>query len=67
MATCSVIFWSIIVPIAMYGCELLMLSDKSIAILESFQEHIGKGIQHSGSLPLRSALSIPSDGLGSNV
>ena len=54
-------------PIAMYGCELLMLSDKSIAILESFQEHIGKGIQHSASLPLRSALSIPSDGLGSNV
>ena len=41
MATCSVIFWSIVVPIAMYGCELLMLSDKSIAI----QEHMGKRIQ----------------------
>ena len=45
MAICSVIFWSIVVPIAMYGCELLMLSDKSIAILENFQEHIGKRIQ----------------------
>ena len=45
MATCSVIFWSVIVPIATYGCELLLLSDKSIALLESFQEHIGKRIQ----------------------
>ena len=45
MATCSVIFWSIVVPIAMYKCELLMLSDKCIAILENFQEHIGKRIQ----------------------
>ena len=37
MATCSVIVLGVVVPIAMYGCELLMLSDKCIAILETFR------------------------------
>ena len=48
MSACSIIFWSIIVPIATFGCELLVLSDKSISLLETFQEHIGKRIQRLG-------------------
>ena len=43
--TCNVIFWSIIVPIATYGCELLVLTDNHINILEEFQEYAGRKIQ----------------------
>ena len=43
--TCNIIFWSIIVPIATYGCELLVLTDKHINILDEFQEYAGRKIE----------------------
>ena len=43
--TCNIIFWSVVVPIAMYGCELLILTDKHIALLEDFQEYAGRRLQ----------------------
>ena len=43
--TYNIIFWSIIVPIAINGCELLVLTDKHINILEEFQEYAGRKIQ----------------------
>ena len=43
--TCNTIFWSVVVPIAMYGCELLILTEKHVAILEEFQEYAGRRLQ----------------------
>ena len=45
MQTCNFIFWSIIVPIATYGCELLILTDDHVNLLEEFQGYAGKKIQ----------------------
>ena len=43
--TCNIIFWSVIVPIATYGCELLFLTEGHVAILEEFQEYAGRKLQ----------------------
>ena len=45
MATCNIIFWSIIVPVALYGCEVWRLNDDSISELENFQNYTCKKIQ----------------------
>ena len=45
IATCNCMFWTIIVPIATYGCELWHLNGDSIKILETFQIYAGKKIQ----------------------
>ena len=45
IATCNVIFWTVIVPIALYGCELWHLNCDSIKILETFQIYAGKKVQ----------------------
>ena len=45
IATCNIIFWSIVVPIATFGCELWRLNDHSINSLETFQNYAGKRIQ----------------------
>ena len=39
------IFWSVVVPIANYGCELLILNDKHLILIEEFQEYAGRRIQ----------------------
>ena len=43
--TCDVIFWSIVVPIALFGCEVWVLNDKAIEAIEAFQVYAGKRIQ----------------------
>ena len=43
--TCNTIFWSVVIPIAMYGCELLFLTEGHITILEEFQEYAGRKLQ----------------------
>ena len=45
MATCSVIFWSIVVPTTLYGCELWIMDDASLNLIEDFQNFIGKRTQ----------------------
>ena len=40
--TCNIIFWSVVIPIAMYGCELLFLTDKHISLLK---EYAGRRLQ----------------------
>ena len=43
--TYNIIFWSVIVQNATYGCKLLIIFDKPIALLEEFQEYAAKNIQ----------------------
>ena len=45
IATYCVIFWSIVVPIALCGSELWIMSDESIRLIEKFQNYIGKRMQ----------------------
>ena len=45
MATCNVIFWSIVVPTTLYGCELWILDDPLLNVIEEFQNYIGKRVQ----------------------
>ena len=45
IATCNIIFWSLVVPIALYGCEVSHLSNGEISILENFQTYAAKKIQ----------------------
>ena len=42
---CNTIFWSVVVPIAMYGCELMFLTEGHISILEEFKEYAGRKLQ----------------------
>ena len=42
---CCVIFWSIVIPIATFGCELWIIDEKCLKILEAFQMYIGRRIQ----------------------
>ena len=45
MATCNVIFWTIVVPAALYGSEIWIMNAKAIAIIEAFQIYACKRIQ----------------------
>ena len=45
MNTCNTVFWSVVVPTVIYGCELWLLNDKSLDLLEVFQNYVGKRIQ----------------------
>ena len=45
IASCSILFWSIIVPIATFGSELWILNDKTVKLLEKFQHFVWKKIQ----------------------
>ena len=45
VATYNIIFWTIVVPTALYGSEIWILNAKSISIILSFQMYICKKIQ----------------------
>ena len=45
MSTCSVIYWSVIVPTTLFGCELWVMNATKLDILEEFQNYVGKRIQ----------------------
>ena len=45
VATCCLIFWVIVAPIALYGCELHVMNNKSMKLFEDFQIYAGKRIQ----------------------
>ena len=41
MKSCSILFWSIIVPIVTYGCEVWVMSCEEIELVRKFQREIG--------------------------
>ena len=45
MATCSILFWSIIVPIVTYGCEVWVLNSEETSELRKFQRYVGRRCQ----------------------
>ena len=44
-ATCCPIFWSVVVPTALYGSEVWCLKEKHVELLDKFQAFAGNHIQ----------------------
>ena len=45
MAACSIIYWSIVVPIVTYGSEVWVLSSSEVEDLRAFQRYVGRRCQ----------------------
>ena len=45
VATCNLIFWTIVIPIATFGCELWTLYENDIHKLNLFQRYAGRRVQ----------------------
>ena len=45
MNTCNLLFWSLIVPITLFGSEILVLQDQDVYDLDCFQRQVGRRIQ----------------------
>ena len=43
--TCCIIYWTVVIPTLCFGCELWILKDKDIQILQSFQRFAARRIQ----------------------
>ena len=58
---CSILFWSMVVPIITFSCELWVLKDNDIKLLEEFQRYAGRRLQR---FPYRSPNETSYTGLG---
>ena len=58
--TCCMIFWTVVIPTLCFGCELWVLEQKDIQILQSFQRYAARRIQrlHSRSRNLTSRVCL---------
>ena len=45
MKTCNLIFWTIVMPIITFGCELWMVNDKDMDKMQHFQRYAGRRVQ----------------------
>ena len=61
MMTCNIIFWSIVIPIVTFGCEIWGITEKDYDNLLNFQNNAGKRIQR---FPARSPNCSSFFGLG---
>ena len=59
--TCNKVFWSVVVPTLLFGCELWVLSDKDKDNILAFQRYAGRRIQR---FPQRSPNASSYFGLG---
>ena len=45
MKACGMVFWAMIVPVVTFACELWIISDDDINLLDDFQSYAGRRIQ----------------------
>ena len=45
LSTCNLIFWSLVVPITLFGSELWVLNEQDVQNLDGFQRQIGRRMQ----------------------
>ena len=45
MSTCCMIYWTVVVPTLCFGCEIWILKQKDLDILNDFQKYAAKRIQ----------------------
>ena len=45
MLACNLVFWSFIIPMVTYGCELWVMTENDINLLDSFQKYAGRRLQ----------------------
>ena len=45
MAVCNLIFWSVVVPTTIFGCEVWVLGDKDLESIGNFQKFAGRRLQ----------------------
>ena len=58
---CSILFWAMVVPIITFSCELWVLNDNDVKLLEDFQRYAGRRMQR---FPYRSPIETSYTGLG---
>ena len=58
VATCNITFWCVVVPILTYGCEICVLKEKDIEILDSFQRYTGRRIKRFKSPNVTSYITL---------
>ena len=58
--TCCIIYWTVVIPTLCFGCELWILKQKDIQILQSFQRYAARRIQrlHPRSLNATSRVCL---------
>ena len=61
VATCNLIFWTIVIPIITFGCELWSMCENDILKLQAFQRYAGRRVQR---FPQRSPSCSSFFGLG---
>ena len=49
MAVCNLIFWSVVFPTTVFGCEVWVLDDKDLENINNFQKMAGRRIQRFNS------------------
>ena len=56
LSTCNLIYWTFVIPTLLFGCEIWVLKDKDLDILNGFQRYAARRLQrlHSHSLNVTS-------------
>ena len=45
MKACGMVFWSMVVPVVTFACELWIINDADVRLLDDFQTYAGRRIQ----------------------
>ena len=58
--TCNIIYWAIVIPTLLFGCEIWVMKDKDIVMLNAFQRYAARRLQrlHSRALNATSCICL---------